>query len=326
MEISREFSYCPQRKSWNKWSKPVFACMTAILGITAAAPAARSQQQQKEVSPPMELSRTVRPWEFLPITGTRAALFGNEAGGMEAWVYPLKIFREFHLHFLTEGRVLSGETLARTLTVRPESATILYAGDTFTVRETLFVPVDAQGAIIVLNVETEQPLEIEAAFHRDFQLEWPAALELEVAMERGLDFERLLGFHIQNNDCALRVHRNEKSLAHGEGVAGVENGRGFRTHGERSGECFAGKNPAFGEEMQMKFAEDLQRIDPRLHPAGFVSEQGRPCPGDGQKFPGAHGARELHRRRHFFLLLLAPGSRGRGGDAQDSRHASKNWF
>src|SRR5207253_3224391 len=57
-----------------------------------------------------------------------------------------------------------------------ESATILYAGDTFTVRETLFVPVDAQGAIIVLNVETEQPLEIEAAFHRDFQLEWPAAL------------------------------------------------------------------------------------------------------------------------------------------------------
>ena len=139
MEISREFSYCPQRKSWNKWSKPVFACMMAILGITAAAPAARSQQQQKEVSPPMELSRTVRPWEFLPITGTRAALFGNEAGGMEAWVYPLKIFREFHLHFLTEGRVLSGETLARTLTVRPESATILYAGDTFTVRETLFV-------------------------------------------------------------------------------------------------------------------------------------------------------------------------------------------
>src|SRR5437870_10555040 len=176
MEISREFSYCPQRKSWNKWSKPVFACMMAILGITAAAPAARSQQQQKEVSPPMELSRTLRPWEFLPITGTRAALFGNEAGKMEAWVYPLKLFREFHLNFLTEGRVLPAETLARTLTVRPESATILYAGDTFTVRETFFVPVDAQGAVILLNVETEQPLEIEAVFHRDFHLEWPAGL------------------------------------------------------------------------------------------------------------------------------------------------------
>src|SRR5205807_8205337 len=77
---------------------------------------------------------------------------------------------------LTDGQVLPAEALARTLTVRPESATILYAGNTFTVRETLFVPVDAQGAVILLNVETEQPLEIEAAFHRDFQLMWPAAL------------------------------------------------------------------------------------------------------------------------------------------------------
>jgi len=44
------------------------------------------------------------------------------------------------------------------------------------VRETLFVPVHEQGAVILLDVETEQPFEIEAAFHRDFQLEWPAAL------------------------------------------------------------------------------------------------------------------------------------------------------
>ena len=64
----------------------------------------------------------------------------------------------------------------RTVTVRPESASILYAGDTFTVRETFFVPVREQGALVILDVETEQPLEIEAVFHRDFQLEWPAAL------------------------------------------------------------------------------------------------------------------------------------------------------
>ena len=30
--------------------------------------------------------------------------------------------------------------------------------------------------IILLDVETEQPLEVEAAFTGDFQLEWPAAL------------------------------------------------------------------------------------------------------------------------------------------------------
>jgi glycogen debranching enzyme len=138
----------------------------------AVASAPRAQEPPHS----LELSRAVRPWEFLPVTGMRAGLLGDESGRMEAWVYPLKILREFHLKFHTEGRVLPAEALARTITVRPESSTILYAGDTFTVRETFFVPVREQGAVILLDVETEQPFEIEAAFHRDFQLEWPAAL------------------------------------------------------------------------------------------------------------------------------------------------------
>ncbi|MGA8432601.1 MAG: hypothetical protein WB729_22435 [Candidatus Sulfotelmatobacter sp.] len=127
-------------------------------------------------SKPLELSRTVRPWEFLPVTGTRAGLFGNEAGQFEAWIYPLKIFREFHLTFHVGDRALPAESLARTLTVRPESASILYAGDSFRVRETLFVPVHEVGAVMLFDVETEQPLEIEATFIGDFQLEWPASL------------------------------------------------------------------------------------------------------------------------------------------------------
>ena len=110
------------------------------------------------------------------MVGTRAGLFGNENGRFEAWVYPLKIFREFHLTFHVDDRALPAESLARTLTVRPESASILYAGDSFRVRETLCVPLDQQGAVVLLEVETEQPLEIEASFIPDFQLEWPAAL------------------------------------------------------------------------------------------------------------------------------------------------------
>ena len=124
----------------------------------------------------LELSRTDRPWEFFSATGTRAGLFGNESGNLEGWVYPLKIFRNFHLHFLTEGRSLPAESLVRTVKVRPESSTIIYAGDTFSVTETLFVPVQESGAVITFEVETAHPLEIEAAFQRDFQLEWPAAL------------------------------------------------------------------------------------------------------------------------------------------------------
>jgi glycogen debranching enzyme len=157
------------------WPELIGACLAAALVMGIGAPAGWSQQREEKPHD-LELSRGVRSWEFLPVTGMCAGLLGNESGRMEAWVYPLKIFRDFHLKFHTEGRVLAAESLARTVTVRPESATILYAGDTFTVRETFFVPVREQGAVILLDVETEQPLEIEAAFHRDFQLEWPAAL------------------------------------------------------------------------------------------------------------------------------------------------------
>jgi hypothetical protein len=123
----------------------------------------------------LELTRTVRTWEFLPVVGSRAGLFGNETGRFEAWVYPLKLFRDFHLIFHVGDRALPAESLARTLTVRPESASILYAGDSFRVRETLCVPVSEAGAVILLEVETEQPIDVEAAFTSDFQLEWPAA-------------------------------------------------------------------------------------------------------------------------------------------------------
>src|ERR1700722_13727998 len=154
----------------------------AIVSIAMLACAGFVQSTSAQVvdtsssSTSLELSRTVRPWEFLSATGTEAGIFGNEGGTVEAWLYPLKILREFHLRFHTDRRVIDADTLARTITARPESVTILYTGDTYNVRETFFVPGDEQGAIIRLEIETEHPLEIEALFQRDFQLEWPAGL------------------------------------------------------------------------------------------------------------------------------------------------------
>jgi glycogen debranching enzyme len=172
MYLSRKIHASPQILSirHNFWTAHWFFALLLATSI----PAAFGRPAQAPSS--LELSRTSRPWEFLSATGTRAGLFGNESGRIEAWVYPLKIFRDFHLTFLTEGHALPAESLVRTVTVHPESATLLYAGDTFRVRETFFVPVREQGAVILFDVETEQPLEIQATFHRDFQLEWPADL------------------------------------------------------------------------------------------------------------------------------------------------------
>ena len=155
--------------------RSLLLALVKVLGLLTLMVASIGSPAQ-DTAPPLVLSRAVRSREFLPVVGMRAGLFGDESGQFEAWVYPLKILRDFHLLFHVDSRVLPAETLARTVFVRPESCTILYASDTFQVRETLFVPVHEPGAVIVLDVETKEPLEIEASFQRDFQLEWPAAL------------------------------------------------------------------------------------------------------------------------------------------------------
>ena len=153
-------------RRWRLLGAFFLACSQLLLSSIAFA-----EQPAKS----LELSRPVRSWEFVSAVGQRGALLGNEQGTFEAWVYPLKILRNFHLKFHVRGNVLPAEAFARTLIVRPESSTIVYAGDVFSVRETLFVPVHESGAIIALEVETTEPLEIEAFFTRDFQLQWPAA-------------------------------------------------------------------------------------------------------------------------------------------------------
>jgi glycogen debranching enzyme len=166
------FSRFPARPASTSWRLIIALLVASVAAATASLQAQPAIQPQ----PKLELTRAVRPWESLDVTGSRAALFGNESGRVEAWVYPLKILRNFHLLFHAEEHVLLADSLARTVIVRPESTTILYASDTFTVRETMVVPLDRPGAVIYLDIHSAAPLEIEAVFERDFQLEWPAVL------------------------------------------------------------------------------------------------------------------------------------------------------
>src|SRR5207248_5351786 len=132
--------------------------------------------QAQTGAPILLIERPVHAWEFLDAVGMRAGVFGAENGRLEAWVYPMKLLRDFHLVFHRADRAVPAEALARTVQVRPEATTIIYSGDDFSVRETIFVPYDQPGAVIVLEMEAHAMLQISARFHSDFQLMWPAGL------------------------------------------------------------------------------------------------------------------------------------------------------
>src|ERR1700736_6696277 len=124
----------------------------------------------------VEISRPARTWEFLDATGPKSSILGREDGTLEAYVYPLKIFKDFRLRFQLNGRVIPAESIARRIISHPGSCTIVYSGDEYQVRETLVAPVDQPGALILLDITTHYPLRIDAEFTRDFQLMWPASI------------------------------------------------------------------------------------------------------------------------------------------------------
>src|SRR5206468_3147810 len=105
-----------------------------------------------------ELFRPARPWEFLDAVGKHAGLVGNESGRFEAWVYPLKLLRDFDLTFISNNRHVPAASLVRTVVMRPEGPTLTLSSDSFNVEETWLVPPEENGAIIRLEISTWEPL------------------------------------------------------------------------------------------------------------------------------------------------------------------------
>jgi glycogen debranching enzyme len=144
-------------------------CATLLL------PAYGQSPSEKGLLEP-SLLRPIRTWEFLPVVGTKAGLFGHENGTLEGWVYPMKLFRDFSFIFHVNGRDIPSAAAARSIEAFPDRVVLTYSGDEFTVKETIFVPRDLPGAVIELQATTYLPLEIQVQFQRDFQLMWPAAV------------------------------------------------------------------------------------------------------------------------------------------------------
>ena len=126
----------------------------------------------------LELERATRAGAFYSVTGRRAAAFGYEHRALEAWVYPLKILDDFKLSFNIEGYPLEfdgADTLAR-IDVRPEATTFTYTHAAFTVRQTIFAPLDEPGIIMLLDVQSVLPLTVNVSFRPRLRLSWPAGL------------------------------------------------------------------------------------------------------------------------------------------------------
>lgn len=138
----------------------------------------RTRVPRFEIEPsPIQLEADVRPGAYLGVTGPRSAWLGNETGPAELWVHPLKVAREFQLHFQVPSYrdPVPGVNVARRITVRPEGSTITYTHSDFTVRQHVIAPRDEAGILLLLDVETFVPLEVVVQFQPVLQYMWPGS-------------------------------------------------------------------------------------------------------------------------------------------------------
>jgi glycogen debranching enzyme len=126
----------------------------------------------------LTLHAEATPRRFIAAHGRRGMVVGYAAESLEGWVYPLRIFHDYRIGFRSEGAsdVVPGAALVRDISVNPESVTRVYSGQGFTATETIFVPLDEAGFLILYRVRTAAPVHIVVSFQPDLDLMWPGGI------------------------------------------------------------------------------------------------------------------------------------------------------
>ena len=150
------------------------------LWMLAAAAVLHAQHIPKfELTPgPLVLSGQTNPWRFVHAVGEKGALWGYESGRLEAWIYPLKIFRDFRLAFQLDGMptVYEGEDIIRGVRVMPHMAQLQYTTGLFAVVETLFAPRHDAGLAILLEIKAPAAMRVFVRFKPELKPMWPGSL------------------------------------------------------------------------------------------------------------------------------------------------------
>jgi glycogen debranching enzyme len=156
---------------------PAWAVVLNVVVVSGLRAQAVTVPRFEPVRNPIELTGPARAGMYLGDEGRQAAVFGLESGAFEIWVWPVKLVRDLDLAFRIPeyDDPIPASSVAREVRVRPEGVTIVYSHATFTVEQRVFVPLNEPGVIMLLDVRTVRPLDIQVHMHADFNLAWPGS-------------------------------------------------------------------------------------------------------------------------------------------------------
>jgi Amylo-alpha-1,6-glucosidase len=129
-------------------------------------------------SGPLAITRPVEAGKPFTVAGERGAIFGEQSGTFEAWLYPVKILSHFSIAAeLADYPVpIDVGAQAATVEVAPAMTTITYSHAAFTVKQRMFATRgDAVSGIVVLfEIAATRPMSLTFRFKPEMQRMWPA--------------------------------------------------------------------------------------------------------------------------------------------------------
>ena len=159
-----------------------FVCSLSPTFISACAQS-DATTPRPSLKDPSHFLGTQSPERFVAAHGQRGFIAGYATKGLEAWVYPFQIFKNyrgpFHhpaLNQQSPSDSIDSVPLLNKIEYRPDSITRVYQGPDFTVREKLFVPLNSPGGLITYSVQSKSPIQIELHITPVLGLMWPANL------------------------------------------------------------------------------------------------------------------------------------------------------
>jgi glycogen debranching enzyme len=149
--------------------------ITALSAVAQQTPALRPIPRFALGTDPLTITRLIAPDKPFTVAGERGAIFGEQSGTFEAWVYPVKILSGFRISAeLADYPVPIDVTAhAAVIEVAPAMTTITYSHAAFTVRQHMFASRDA-GAVVLFEIDSIRPLRLTFQFKPEMLRAWPA--------------------------------------------------------------------------------------------------------------------------------------------------------
>ncbi len=142
--------------------------ITTPAGVAQQLPALHPTPQFPMRTGPLDITRPVEASKPFTVAGERGAIFGEQNGTFEAWLYPVKLLSGFRIIAeLADYPVPIDVTAhAAVIEVTPAMTTITYSHAAFTVKQRMLAPRGdmAAGAIVLFEIESIRPLRLTFRF------------------------------------------------------------------------------------------------------------------------------------------------------------------